>query len=108
MPEAAIPKRSEPRLFRKDAIFKTSDFLFPEAELICDCSDEIADLDTSARSEESEIVEITWLVSSAVLESHDFFGGDFVEGIRRDRTIFRYVVELCIAAQDRKQFDWKK
>ena len=47
MPEAAIPKRSEPRLFRKDAIFKTSDFLFPEAELICDCSDEIADLDRS-------------------------------------------------------------
>jgi hypothetical protein len=64
---------------------------------MCDCSDEIADVDASARSEEPEIVEVPRLVPSAILKSYDLFSGDFVEAIRRDWTIFQYVIELCVA-----------
>ena len=52
--------------------------------------------------EEPQIVEVPRFVSSSILKSHDLPGGDFVEAIHGNWTVFWYVLEFSIGAQDGK------
>jgi hypothetical protein len=72
--------------------------LSPENVVFRNGSIRSADVYTRMRSQEPQIAEVARLVASPVLESHDLFGGDFVQAVHGDWVIFRYIFEFWIGA----------
>jgi hypothetical protein len=67
--------------FCEDAVFDASNVFLPKAWFFRNGSHEMADVYARMRSQEPQIVEVARLVASPVLESHDHFGGDFVQAV---------------------------
>jgi len=94
-------------LFRDDAIFEVSILFLTEAKFLCDCFNEIADFDAGARREIPKVVKVPRLVACPVLESDHFLGCNFVQAVHGDQTVFWYILEFRIGAQNEKLFNRK-
>ena len=107
MPESAIPKRSQPGLFRNDAIFEAGILFLTEAKFLCDGFNEIADFDSGARREKPKVVKVPRLVACPVLECNHFLGCNFVQAVCSDWPAFWYILKFRIGAQNGKVFNRK-
>ena len=78
---------------------------FAEFQFLTNRRNDVIELDFIVFCEIPKVVKVARLVSGCIGECDRFFGGDLVEGINENGSVFEKVGELRIAAKDRPLFE---